>query len=276
VLATGLRNPNGLALGPKGEVAVAVQEGEWTPASMLFEFLPRSGEAAGHCGYGGPKPGPRGNLPPLAYLPRGEDHSCGGQSYVESDRWGVPAGTLVHFSWGNGTAFLVLRENVGGIAQGCVVPLPGDFNSGAHRGRWNPRDGQLYVTGMTGWITYAPEDGSFQRMRYTGGRVQVPRATEVRENGVLIRFAEPLDKHAVSDPGRFFAQQWNYRYSAAYGSEEYSVRSPEKRGHDPVEITSAHLLEEDAHSFWKYGNSNFRMSCTSTATCLVSLHQTST
>jgi azurin len=244
VLATGFRNPNGIGLGPNGEVAVAVQEGEWTPASMVYEFQPKPGEVAGHFGYGGPKTGPRGHQPPLAYLPRGEDHSSGGQSYVEGDRWGVPAGTLVHFSWGNGTAFLILRQQVGDRSQGCVVPLPGDFNSGAHRGSWNPRDGQLYVVGTTGWITYAPEEGSFQRMRHSGGPVQAPLAFEARDNGVLLRFPEPLDSEAATDPARFFAQQWNYRYTAAYGSEEYSVRSPETRGHDPLEITSAHLLDD--------------------------------
>ena len=244
VLATGLRNPDGIGLGPNGEVAVAVQEGDWTPASMLYEFLPKPGEAAGHFGHGGPQPGPRGHLPPLAYLPRGEDHSCGGQCYVQGDRWGVPAGTLVHFSWGNGTAFLVLRERLGEVAQGAVIPLPGDFSSGAHRGAFSPRDGQLYVAGMAGWITYAPGEGCFQRMRSTGDPVQAPRATEAHENGVLLRFADPLDKNAASDVRRFFAQEWSYRYSAGYGSEEYSVRSPDKRGHDPLAITSAHLLED--------------------------------
>ncbi|MDB6154780.1 MAG: putative heme-binding protein, partial [Chthoniobacteraceae bacterium] len=243
VLATGFRNPDGIGLGPHGEVAVAVQEGDWTPASMIYEFLPKPGEAAGHYGYGGPKPGPRGHLPPLAYLPRGEDHSCGGQCYVEGDHWGVAAGTLVHFSWGNGTAFLILREQLGEVTQGCVVPIPGDFSSGAHRGVFHPRDGQLYVTGMTGWITYAPEEGSFQRMRHTGSPDQAPIATEAHDNGVLLRFAQPLDQSLVSDTSRFFAQQWNYRYSAAYGSDEYSVRSPDRRGHDPLTVSSVHLIE---------------------------------
>ncbi len=58
---------------------------------------------------------------------------------------------------------------------------------------------------------------------------------------MLLRFSKPLDPN--TDARRFFAQEWSYRYSAAYGSEEYSVRSPESRGHDPLEVTSAHLLE---------------------------------
>jgi azurin len=248
-LATGFRNPNGVGLGPKGEIAVAVQEGDWTPASMVYEITPQPGVPAGHYGFGGPKPGPRGHLPPLAYLPRGEDNSCGGQCYVEGDRWGVAAGTLIHFSWGTGRAFLILRQSFSGLSQGTVVPLPGEFRSGAHRGQFSPSDGQLYVAGMTGWGTYTPYEGSFERVRYVGGPAQLPRATEAHDNGLLIRFAEPLDKTTAEDPSRYFAQEWNYRYSAAYGSDEYSVRAPGLPGHDHLKITSAHVLP-DGHSLF--------------------------
>ena len=249
VLGTGFRNPNGVGVGPSGQVAVAVQEGDWTPASMVYEITPEAGVSAGHYGYGGPRPGPRGHLPPLAYLPRGEDNSCGGQCYVEGDRWGIPAGNLLHFSWGTGRAFLILRQSLNGIGQGTVVPLPGEFRSGAHRGQFSPFDGQLYVAGMTGWGTYTPYSGCFQRMRYTGDPAQLPRAVEAHDNGILLRFAEPLDKKSAENEGGYFAQEWNYRYSAAYGSDEYSVRAPELSGHDRLKITSAHVLA-DGHSLF--------------------------
>jgi len=83
VLATGLRNPNGLGLGPQGEILVSSQEGEWTPASMICEV-----QRGGHYGLGGPKPGPLGLLPPLCYLPRGLDHSSGAPVFAASHRWG--------------------------------------------------------------------------------------------------------------------------------------------------------------------------------------------
>ena len=249
VLGTGFRNPNGVGLGPNGQVAVAVQEGDWTPASMVYEITPEPGVSPGHYGYGGPRPGPRGHLPPLAYLPRGEDNSCGGQCYVEGDRWGIPAGNLIHFSWGTGRAFLILRQSLNGVGQGTVVTLPGEFRSGAHRGQFSPFDGQLYVAGMTGWGTYTPYPGCFQRMRYTGGPAQLPRATEAYDNGILIRFAKPLDKASAENAAAYFAQEWNYRYSAAYGSDEYSVRAPELSGHDRLKITSAHVLAEGCSLF---------------------------
>jgi azurin len=180
-------------------------------------------------------------LPPLVYLPRGIDNSCGGQVWVPDNRWGPLRGQLIHLSQGAATHHLVLRQNVDGRWQGAAVPLPGDFLSGVHRGRFSPKDGQLYLTGMNGWGVYAPDDGCLQRVRYTGGRVQLPVAWEARDNGILLTFSAPLDASAA-DASRHFAQCWSYRYGQAYGSPEFSLRWPGTPGHDPLEITSAHVL----------------------------------
>ncbi len=238
VLGTGFRNPAGIGLSGNGTVTTSVQEGEWTPTSAVCEV--RDG---GFYGYGGPREGVQ-TVPPLAYLPRGLDNSSGGQVFVDSDRWAIPRGQLLHFSSGAGTHFLVLREMVAGRAQGAVVPLPGEFRSGAQRGRFSPRDGQLYVSGLNGWGSYTVADGCLQRVRYTGGAVQLPVAVETRDNGLLLTFREPLDPRIATVPGNHFAQAWNYRYSKAYGSPELSVRHPQISGHDVLTIRSAHVLDD--------------------------------
>ena len=169
-LATGFRNPDGLGLTSDGTVTVPNSEGEWTPASMICEIRP-----GGHYGSMGPKGGRVPELP-LVYLPRGLDNSSGGQVTVPGGRFGPLDGQLLHFSFGMGSHFLILRENVNGQPQGAAVPLPGEFLSGAHRGRFNPKDGQLYVTGMTGWGSYTPADGCFQRSARTrAGRPRFQR-----------------------------------------------------------------------------------------------------
>jgi azurin len=104
--------------------------------------------------------------------------------------------------------------------------------------RFHPRDGHLYISGMQGWGTYTPKDGCFQRLRFTGGK-PVPINCEVRDNGVLIRFNQAVENINVST---CFAQCWNYRYSAAYGSPEYSLKYSDTPGHDPLEIRSVHRL----------------------------------
>lgn len=249
VLATGFRNPDGLALLPDGSLTVPCSEGEWTPASMICLVRPeRSGKERPFFGYTGPKNGRPPELP-LVYLPRGLDNSSGGQAYIASTRWGPLQGQLVHFSYGAATHFLLLRDEVAGQAQGAVVPLPGEFLSGVHRGRFNPNDGQLYVCGMGGWGTYAVADGCFQRVRYTGQPVQLPCGFHVHENGVRLSFTLPIDRKEAGEANAHFAQAWNYRYSSAYGSPEFSPRHFGIPGHDPLAITSAHVLADGRSLF---------------------------
>jgi len=244
VLATGFRNPDGLGLLPDGTVTVPCSEGEWTPASMICAVrVAGAGRATPHFGYRGPRDGVIPELP-LVYLPRGLDNSSGGQAVVSSDRWGPLAGQLLHFSFGSGSHFLVLRDEVDGQLQGAVVPLRGEFRSGAHRGRFHPVDGQLYVSGMQGWGSYTPDPGCFQRVRYTGAPVQLPTGFRVHENGIAVTFAAQLDPPVVTKPDSHFAQCWNYRYGPGYGSPEFSARHFGMRGHDRLAIAAAHVLAD--------------------------------
>jgi putative heme-binding domain-containing protein len=247
VLATGFRNPAGLGVLPSGSVTVPCSEGEWTPASMVCEVKPDPTRKF-RFGYGGPIDKKPPELP-LAYLPRGLDNSSGGQVVVTSEKWGPLKDQLLHFSYGTGTHFLVLRDEVDGQPQGAVVQLVGDFLSGAQRGRFHPLDGQLYVTGMSGWGTYTPEDGCFQRVRYTGDPVQLPDRFHVHRNGILVRFTQPLDRTFVQNIENHFAQCWNYRYSAGYGSREFSPSHYGTPGHDPVIIASATSLADGSSLF---------------------------
>jgi len=246
VLATGFRNPDGLGLYPDGALTVPCSEGEWTPASMICLIKPKGAtgdKGIPYFGYGGPK----NNLPPdlpFVYLPRGVDNSSGAQTYISSNRWGPIQDRMIHFSYGACAHFLLLRDEVDGQAQGAVIPLQGEFQSGVHRGRFNPKDGQLYVAGMEGWGTYATADSCFQRVRYTGEPVQLPNAFHVHQNGILLSFTRPIDRELASQTKNHFAQAWNYRYNASYGSPEFSPRHYGLPGHDPWAITNAHVLPD--------------------------------
>ncbi|MFN0075159.1 MAG: LamG-like jellyroll fold domain-containing protein [Prosthecobacter sp.] len=238
ILATGFRNPNGLGLSPDGRfITTSVQEGDWTPATSICQIELGKNEGA-HFGAGGPK----NNQPPepvLMYMPRGEDNSASSQAFISGEKWASLKGdgNLIHLSSGGGSAWLVMRQNVKGRWQGAAVRISGNFDSGPQAARFNPHDGHLYVNGMQGWGTYTPKDGCFQRVRFTGGDKPVPVSFEARDNGVLIRFNNPVQ------PGECFAQCWNYRYSAAYGSPEYSVKYADTPGHDPLEVRSVQQLD---------------------------------
>jgi len=246
-VATGVRNSNGMGISADGDLLLATaQEGPWTPATAIFEVSKGS-----YHGFKGPKEGfgKYGYEMPLCFIPRGIDSSAGDIAFLpQDDRFGPLAGTALGTSLGACSYYLILREEIGGRSQGGVVPLPGDFLSGAHRSRYNPHDGQFYVAGTAGWGSYFQKPGSLQRVRYQGGALHIPESVETRSNGLIVRFNTAIDPESVSLKNAF-CEQWNYLYSRGYGSSEYSVKKPGIAGHDPVEIRSLHLMENGRSLF---------------------------
>ena len=242
VLATGFRNPNGLGLSPDGRfLTTSVQEGDWTPASAICQIELGENEGA-YFGHGGPKNGATPE-PVLMYLPRGEDNSSSSQAFISGTQWDALRGdgNLIHLSSGGGSAWLVMRQEVAGKWQAAATRISGNFDAAPQSARFNPNDGHLYVNGMNGWGNYAPMDGSFQRVRFTGGDEPVPIGFEARDNGVLVHFNQPVKN---AEAATSFAQCWNYRYSAAYGSPEFSLKYPDTPGHDPLEVRSVKTLDD--------------------------------
>ncbi len=192
-IATGLRGCNGTGVSSDGSIVFALpQEGTWQPSSAIFEVGNRS-----YHGFFGPKPefGKHGYQMPLCFLPRGIDNSSGDLVFVPNDeRMGPLARQMIGTSFGYCQHYLVLREVIdGNKVQGGVVPLPGEFLSGAHRVIFNSKDGHLYVAGTDGWQSYARENGSLERIRWTGGKMALPESVQTRKNGLIIRFNEFID-----------------------------------------------------------------------------------
>jgi hypothetical protein len=246
-LASGLRNPNGLGVGPGPIITVAPQQGEWTPSSVLFEV-----KAGDYYGYGGPKvtPGRAGGYDaPLCWLPHSFDNSCACQVWIPQGAWGELGGHMLHLLWGRCALALVLRDVVDGQPQGAALALPVKFLSGPMRGTFHPQDGHLYIAGSTGWQTSAARDGCLQRVRHTVTTTRLPIAWHAHRNGLKITFAETLERSAAEDPGSYALRQWNYRYARQYGSKDYSVANPEKEGRDDVEVRSAKVLSDGKSVF---------------------------
>jgi len=244
-LATGFRNANGVAVAADGTILTNGQEGEWCNASAIFQSAPgAAGAARPYFGYGGPKPGVA-VAKPLLQLPRGFDNSTGGACFVEGaagPAWEPLRGLVVSTSFGAGAASVILRDTAAGVAQGAAVAIPGSFRSGVHRARFAPHDGHLYLSGSAGWGTYTPDDGCLQRVRLVAPPL-LPVAWEARDNGVRLTFSRPVEAAVAAVATNHFAQVWNNRYAADYGSPEYSVRHPGTPGHDALEVRSAHVLD---------------------------------
>src|SRR5207248_440558 len=77
----------------------------------------------------------------------------------------------------------------------------------------------------------------------------LPSAFHVHQNGIVVQFTKPIDRDLAQKTDNHFVQCWNYRYSEAYGSPEFSPRHPGTPGHDPIIIKSAHVLGDGRSLF---------------------------
>jgi hypothetical protein len=274
IVATGLRAPNGLGMGPGDLLTCSDNQGHWMPANRLnlvkpggfygmvsaahkvmtfkradgseFKANPSSEDARKQykTEFWENSPIPvEGYDAPLVWLPMDIDNSPGGEVWVPGGahaKWGPWAGKMLHMSYGKCSLFGVMTEKVDGEDQGALVRFPVNFKSGIQRGRFSPVDGQLYMTGLSVWQSSAAKDGCFQRVRYTGKSVTMPIGIATKADGVEVQFSAPLDASA-GDSGNWSAEQWNYKWTGKYGSPEFSPTDPEKKSKEPVEVEKATL-----------------------------------
>lgn len=256
VVATGLRAPGGLGIGPNGEITTGENEGTWQPACKI-NFL-KPGDAPK---FFGTEPARQSltDAPytePLMFFPMDMDNSGGSQVWVpEGAKFGLKAGELIHLSYGQSSLYRVLPVNFNGRLQAGAVKLPIALQSSAMRARFHD-DGSLYVLGFRGWQTNAATECAFQRIRYNPEvGLNIPEKLEYTETGVKLTFPVKLDAELAEDVASYSAQRWDYVRSEQYGSGEFSVDSPDKeamekaaksesKGHrkrDKVTIGSAKL-----------------------------------
>jgi len=239
VVARGLRAPNGIGIGPNGEMVTGDNQGSWVPVCPINRIRPGGFVGIPDGVPGDVKPVKRDN--PIIWIPFNVDNSSGAQVWVPDDRWGPFKGHMLHLSYGKCSLFHTMTQQVGDELQGAIAKFPFTFASGSMRARFNAVDGQLYVCGLKGWQTTAITDGIFQRARYVGGTVQMPYAFEVTKTGLNITFTSSLDKASAEDIANYGTEQFNIIWAKTYGTPEMSVADPAKKGRDPVEIKSAKL-----------------------------------
>ena len=241
IIARGVRAPNGIGVRGDGQVTTSDNEGTWVPATPINWVKP--GNFLGVVNNLTPKEQADSWTPPLTWLSHNDyDNSGGGQIWVTSDKWGPFKGELLHESYGRSSLFLVMKEPIaGGRMQGGVVRFPLKFTSSVMRAKFNPKDGQLYVAGLSEWQSNASRITGFDRVRYTGKTVYTVRDVKAVPGGVTLTFSEPLDPASVGDLQNWSGKRWNYERAEHYGSPEFQVKNPQKQGREPLDITSAKL-----------------------------------
>lgn len=270
IYASGFRAPNGLGMGPNGQITCGDNEGSFVPAAPINWVEP--GKFHGVVdSYRGPRklktqPIGRYNIPngkewrqaveivnssikdpkvldvnekpkPLAWLSKARhvDNSGGGQVWA-AENWGPLSGELLHLSYGQSSVSLVVKENKHGLMQGGVVKLPLELTSSAMRARVNSADGQVYLSGLKGWQTNAKQNGGFDRIRYTGEKIYIPVGLKTKSGQLEVSFSQPLSLESVKELKNFSIKAWNISWSQVYGSSETAVHG--------FEIKKAELLKD--------------------------------
>ena len=226
IIATGFRAANGVCLNPDGSFVVTDQEGFWNPKNRInWVTLNPSG-----------KPNFYGNMfgyhdiidesdsamePPLCWITNAFDRSPAELLWVDSPRWKSLNGSLLNLSYGHGKVFSVLHEQVGGVRQGGMIELPiPNFPTGVMRGRFRPKDQQLYLCGMFAWAGNATSPGGLYRLRATDQPTVLPVALQAKKSGLYLSFAESIEPSSI-DPKNIAIKTWALKRSKKYGSDHY-------------------------------------------------------
>jgi hypothetical protein len=245
VIGTGVRAPNGSGYGgPDNLVTVGDNEGTWTPQCRVTAIPPhRIPMFVGVPDLAHVTPPPTDYTRPIYWTPHRIDNSNGGQVWSpKGDKWGPLSERLLHISYGQSNLHLVMMEKIPEAPNNCgwqggTVKLPLAFNTGIARGRFNPKDGQLYVAGLKGWQTNGARDGGLQRVRFTGEQFPSVNSLSIKKNGVQLGFTTELDKAEAGNKENYTIEVWNYQWTNNYGSAEYKPSSGDKeKGHDKLEI----------------------------------------
>lgn len=220
VHSRGLRAPNGMGLGPDGDLYCCDNQGAWLPASRLNRL--REGGFFGH------QTEPDGTVvsdPPVCWFPHGEIGNSPTEPILIPDgpyRRQLLIGDVTH--GGLNRAFIEHPTDEPAIAQGCVFQFSQGLEAGVNRLAWGP-DGCLYVGGIgaNGNWNHKNKKFGLQRLRPSGHTPFEPLKVESRAAGFLITFTQPVPESILTDPANYLIQSWRYRPTIDYGGPKIDL-----------------------------------------------------
>lgn len=234
-LTGGHRTPNGLGFGPRDEMFVIDNQGDWTPANELNHV--RRGHFYGFYqshdpprAYAAPfQPAdpadPAAVVTPAAVLlPQDEIGNSPTQPllFPPGSRF---AGQLAMPDMRYGGINRVFLEEIGGVWQGCAMRFTQGLAAGPNRICFGP-EGSLFVGGIGGrhastWTWQNPKgEATFQsleRLDPTGEPVFEIESMRAVPGGFALHFTEPVSGSVLENPATYRIHQWTYRATRAYG-----------------------------------------------------------
>ncbi|MDA1178943.1 MAG: hypothetical protein O2931_09115, partial [Planctomycetota bacterium] len=215
-VAKGCRVPNGISVGPNGDLFFTDNQGDWIQSCKLAHVVP--GRFYGH-----PETAedalPEGEFPngrSTIWLPYEFSRSSSGPVLDDTgSRFGPFSGQMLLGDVGYGANPGIMRislEKVDGEWQGACFRFTRDEPHGCLRMKFGP-DNQLYLASLTTGLT---------RVRFLG---QDPLALQTmairpRGEGFVLQLTKPLATSVQLKPEQFHFRRYHYLYTGQYGSPE--------------------------------------------------------
>lgn len=192
-IAGGLRAPDGIAIGPGGDLFVTDNQGVWEPSSKLIHVRP--GRQYGYRIEPADAFSSQPQSPPAVWLPYGVINNSATEPAL------MPVGRYQgQFFFGDikrGGIRRIFLEKVAGNWQGAVFPFTGGTEAGIHRIRIDSA-GTLYAGGLGRdvWENWNGKTYGLQKFTPNGGSVFEMLAVRARKNGMEIEFTQPVGEGA--------------------------------------------------------------------------------
>lgn len=229
VVAAGLRAPDGIGLGPDGDIFVTDNQGGFRPSSQFHHVVQNR-----FYGYFLNPPDPIQTLTggkvtlPAIWTPHAEANESPTEPNLMTA--GPFKGQLIYGDIGRGGIYRAFIEKVKGEWQGTVFCMSGGLEVGIQRVRTGT-DGEIYVGGLglnmhsnQGW-----NNTTFGLQRLSpkaGANVFEILAVRSRAQGMELEFTKPVSSGAAA-AARYVVSQWKYTPTSSYGGnkEENQTRA---------------------------------------------------
>ena len=214
-IVDGLRQPNGIGLGPDGEIFITENQGRWVPACKLIHA--RQGDFHGCLKESGGRFANRTVADPVVWLPQDEIGNSPSQPLLVKD--GLFKGQMIFGDVTHGGIKRVSLDQVNGQYQGCAFRFCQGLEAGINRMAYGPDD-RLYVggVGMHGGWSHRETQYGLQCLAFNDHIPMDIHSVVATRDGFEVLFTLPVEKSLLGDlPSLIEIHSWRYQPTEKYG-----------------------------------------------------------
>lgn len=214
IIARGLRQPNGIGVGPDDEIFVTENQGQWVPACKLIQ-VQRDHFYGCQFGTGDRFKDEKETLPAV-YLPQDEIGNSPGQPVLLKQ--GPYAGQMIFGDVSHGGIKRAFLEKIDGEYQGCVFRFCQGLEAGINRLAIDD-EGNIYTggVGMNGGWAHKEHQFGLEKLKYNGNTTFEILALRINPSGFQVEFTSPLSRDIPFDRSKIKVAQWRYEATEKYG-----------------------------------------------------------